>query len=667
MSMSQLGVLVAALILSCACSSIGPPTGYPIQPVPFTDVEVDDAFWSPRIETNRKVTVWYDLQKSEETGRIRNFEVAGGLADGGFQGIFFNDSDVYKIIEGASYMLQLEQDEKLENYLDQLVQKIAAAQEEDGYLYTARTIGDPNYQYRGSQARWSDMKDGHELYNVGHLYEAAVAHYQATGSTALLDVAVRSADLVCQVFGPDSGQLKDPPGHQEIEIGLVRLFLATGKQKYLDQARFFVAVRGRSDLRQNLYGASYQDHVPVVLQEEATGHAVRAGYMYAAIADVAALTGDDSYGDAIGRLWKDVVGRKLYLTGNAGHREHHEGFTEPYALDNILAYNETCAAIALALWNHRMFLLNGQSKYMDLFERTLYNGFLAGVSLSGDRFFYPNPLACDMNYKFNHGALERSPWFGTSCCPVNIVRFIPSLPGYIYAKRDNVIYVNLYINGSSKIQLPQTAVKVSQQSNYPWDGLVKVVVDPTQEGRFEMRLRIPGWVEGRPVPSTLYRYLSGKPAGYEISVNGEEIRPVVENGYAILDREWRRSDEIELRMEMVANRVITDERVAANRGRVAIERGPLVYCVEGADHENGDVMHLFLPDDVKLTAVWRDCLLGGITVLKGDVARRVLEPPGGSQVPATITFIPYYAWCHRGANQMQVWIPRSSGEPAGRS
>jgi DUF1680 family protein len=658
--MSQRILLLAILILGAACFDSGVGS-YPIQPVPSTEVEVSDSFWSPRIETNRQVTVWYDFEKSEETGRIRNFEVAGGLEKGGFQGIFYNDSDVYKIIEGASYMLQLEPDKKLDNYLDDLIKKIAAAQEDDGYLYTARTIDDPGYKYRGKEARWFDMKDGHELYNVGHLYEAAVAHYRATEKRTLLDVAVKNADLVCEVFGPDPNQLKDPPGHQEIEIGLVRLFLVTGTQKYLDQARFFLAMRGRSDLRQDLYGESYQDHAPVVLQEEARGHAVRAGYMYAGMADVAALTGDNEYITAIGPLWNDVVGRKMYLTGNVGHRKHHEGYTEPYDLDNILAYNETCAAIALAMWNHRMFLLHGDSRYMDVFERTLYNGFLAGVSFSGDRFFYPNPLACDMQYRFNHGSFERSPWFKTSCCPVNVVRFIPSLPGYIYAKQDNKIYVNLYISGSSTIELPENLVTIKQQTDYPWNGVVNLVVEPDQEGRFVLCLRIPCWGEDRPLPSDLYQYLSERSGGYQISVNGEAIEPKVEKGYAVVDRRWSSGDEIELKMAMVVNRVTSDERVAANRGRVAIERGPLVYCVEGVDHQDGDVMQLYLPDDAELAVERRDDLLNGVTILKG-AGGRMMRKEDGTWVAETaaVTMIPYYAWCHRGANQMQVWIPRSA-------
>jgi len=408
-------------------------SNYPIQPVSFMKVEITDTFWNPRVATNRDVTVPYCFLRCEETGRIRNFEVAGSLRKGGFEGLFFNDSDVYKVIEGASYALAQHSNPELDTYLDVLIAKIAAAQEDDGYIYTARSIGDQKYDYPGKEARWSNLRFGHELYNAGHLYEAAVAHYQATGKRTLLDVAVKSADLVCAVFG----KKKRPgfPGHEEIEIGLIKLYRVTGDKNYLEQARLFVSRRGHKEHRENSFWKYAMAHrsllrqeyaqaqKPIEEQSRAVGHAVRAGYFYAGVADVAALTNDRQYMEAIDKIWNDLVSKKLYLTGGIGSRQGGEAFGGNYELPNATAYNETCASVANALFNYRMFLLHGRSDYVDVLERILYNGFLSGVSFGGDRFFYANPLSSAGNY-------SRSPWFACSCCPVNIVRFIPSISAF---------------------------------------------------------------------------------------------------------------------------------------------------------------------------------------------------------------------------------------------
>jgi DUF1680 family protein len=637
-----------------------PQRDYPFAPVPFTAVHAQDGFWGPRLTTNRDVTVWYDFHKCEETGRIDNFAVAGGLQSGGFQGIYFNDSDVVKVIEGAAYSLALQPDEKLDAYLDDLIAKIAAAQEDDGYLYTARTIGDPDYEYPGKQERWSHLAAGHELYNVGHMYEAAVAHFRATGKRSFLDVAIKNADLVCRFFGPEPGQRIDVPGHEEIEIGLVRLYRVTGDEKYLRQAKFFVDMRGRKDLRGSVYGQYCQDHQPLVDQSTAVGHAVRGGYLYAGVADVAALTGDRDYIAAIDRIWQDVIDCKLYLIGSVGQHGAGEGYAGAWKLDNIQAYNETCAAIALALWNQRMFMLHGDAKYIDVLERIIYNGFLSGVSLSGDRFFYPNPLACDMKFKFNHGEFERSPWFGCSCCPVNVVRFLPSIPGMVYATRQDNIYVNLYVNGQGDITLPQQTVHVEQLTDYPWNGRIEIKVTPERSQIFAIKLRIPGWLQGSPVPSQLYRYMQQLEISPKIKLNGTAIslRPDRE-GYVSLRRQWSEGDIIELDFPMPIRRVLSHENVEPNRGRVAVERGPIVYCVEGADHD-GRVMNLFLPDDAQLSAEFCPELLGGVMTIHGE-GQSFERDSNGEPVTqaAAMTWIPYYAWCHRGANEMQVWIPRS--------
>ena len=507
---------------------------YPFTPVPFTAVQIGDGFWLPRLETNRTVTVRYDFQKCEETGRISNFARAGGLEQGKFEGIPFNDSDVVKVVEGASYTLAMHPDPDLDKYLDDLIAKIAAAQEDDGYLYTARTLGFTNGMT--GPERWSNLAASHEFYNVGHMYEAAVAHFLATGKRTLLEVAIKNADLLVKTFGPEPGQLINVPGHEEIEIGLVKLYRATGEEKYLKLAKFFIDMRGRADKRK-VFGAYCQDHKPLVEQTEVIGHAVRAGYLYSGVADVAALTGDEDYIRAIDRLWEDMVSRQMYLTGSVGVFDHGEGYSQPYDLPNLKAYNETCAAIANALWNHRMFLLHGDAKYIDVLERIIYNGFLSGISLSGDQFFYPNPLACDGRFRFNHGDLVRSPWFGCSCCPVNVVRFIPSIAGYVYAQRGDEVFVNLYVAGGGDIPRKAGKLRIEQQTRYPWDGKVRIAVQPEQAGPFALKLRIPGWAQGRPVPSDLYRYTAEPTPPVTLTLNGQRVEPNLQDGYATIRRD----------------------------------------------------------------------------------------------------------------------------------
>jgi uncharacterized protein len=630
---------------------------YPIQPVPFTAVEVGPGFWAPRMETNRQTTVPYCFERCEDTGRISNFVAAAEQNPDGFQGIRFNDSDVFKIVEGASYTLALKPDPQLDRYLDALIAKFAAAQEKDGYLYTVKTSRSKGRD--GHDPRWTSLAHSHELYNVGHMYEAAVAHYQATGKRNFLDIAINNADLIATVFGPNPGQLTHVPGHEEIEIGLVRLYRATGDKKYLDLSKFFVEMRGNEEKRDQLYGQYAQDHAPVISQSEAVGHAVRGGYFYAGVADVAALTGDQEYIDAIDRIWQDVIERKLYLIGSVGQHGAGEGYAGAYQLTNLKAYNETCAAIALALWNQRMFLLHGQAKYADVLERILYNGFLAGVSLSGDRFFYPNPLECDMKFKFNHGSFERSPWFDCSCCPSNVVRFLPSIPGYVYAVRGSSLYVNLFLAGRGAIKLGADEVALRQQTDYPWNGKVRLTVTPQTARKFILRMRIPGWVRGEVLPSDLYRYEDATPADWSLQVNGKNMNAPIVDGYAVLERQWQPGDVVELDLPMPVRRVLANERIESDRGRVAFERGPLVYCIEGADHD-GTVREMWVADDVKLMPRHLEELLGGVTVLNGEAAA-VYRQEDGEIVSRqqALTMIPYYAWCHRGANEMMVWLPSS--------
>ena len=628
--------------------SVGLPTvfaadadGDIVRAVPFTAVTIADEFWSQRLEINRKVTIPYAFKKCEETGRISNFAKAGGLMEGDFEGIYFNDSDVYKVIEGAAYSLSIHPDPELEAYVDGVIDKIASAQWEDGYLYTHYSV-----PTRQPEKRWTNIHDMHELYCAGHFFEAAVAYYQATGKRRILDVAIRLANYIDSVFGKD-GRI-DVPGHQEIEIGLVKLYQVTGRQKYLKLAKSFLDWRGRKDLRE-IYGSYCQDHLPVVEQTRAVGHAVRAGYMYSGMANVAALDWDDGYIEVIDTIWKNVVSRRQYITGGVGARHGGEAFGNDYELPNKSAYNETCAAIANAMWNHRLFLLHGDAKYIDVLERVIYNGFLSGISLKGNKFFYPNPLE-------SRGGYQRSEWFGCACCPTNIVRFVPSIAGYIYAQRDDCVYVNLYIGGSSRIKAGKTNICLTQHTRYPWEGLVKIAVEPSDSREFELRLRIPGWAQETPFPSDLYRYVNHGKEKIALKVNGKAIDLVIDDGFAIIRRKWHSGDVIELNLPMPIRRVTAHGNVKDDIGKVALQRGPIVYCAEGVDNA-GYVQNLVLGDNVVLEAQYHSDLLNGVVVIKGK-AKGLEYGDNGALIEKSRQFqaIPYYAWAHRGAGPMAVWL-----------
>jgi hypothetical protein len=626
---------------------------YAIEPAPFINVKLTDEFWAARIETNRKVTIPYALKKCEETGRIANFAIAGGLMKGEHRGEFpFDDTDVYKILEGASYSLDVHWDRELDRYLDVLIAKIAAAQEDDGYLFTCRTNKAKHLLNWYGEKRWSKLRGSHELYNMGHLYEAAAAHYQATGKRTLLNVAIKNADFVDTVFGP--GRNETAPGHQIIEMGLARLYRETGDDKYLQLARFFLDIRGPDG---NPYN---QSHKRVIEQEEAVGHAVRASYMYCGMADVAALTADHSYLKAIERIWENVVSKKLYLTGGIGARRSGEAFGDNYELPNETAYCETCAAIGNVMWNHRMFLFHGDAKYIDVLERTLYNGLISGVSLEGDTFFYPNPLA-------SRGQHKRSPWFGCACCPGNITRFISSVPGYVYAKEGANLYINLFAEGTGTVRIEGNPVHIKQETRYPWDGNVRITINPEESARFTVRVRIPGWAQNRPVPSDLYRYASKRYDIVALKVNGKTRTGLnMEKGFARINRRWRKGDVIELNLPMPVRRVLCHENVRANRRRVALERGPVVYCAEWPDN-HGHVMNIVLPDDEELTSEYRKDMFNGVTVVRAKALALDYADDGHtvSKKEHSLTAIPYYAWAHRGAGEMAVWLARneSAAEP----
>lgn len=640
------------LVMTLAAPS-PPARDYPIQPVPFTRVRLRDSFWAPRLETVRTVTIPFAIRMCEETGRIDNFVKAGRRMEGKHEGKRYNDSDVFKIIEGASYSLRVHPDPALDARLDAWIEKIASAQEPDGYLYTARTIDPANPAPGAGATRWSELAASHELYNMGHLHEAAVAHHLATGKRTLLDVAIRNADLVARVFGP--GKRPGAPGHQEIEIGLVRLFRLTGDESYLRLAKHFLDERGKpypfTRYPPDSPFAVYNDpeehiqwHKPVVEQAEAVGHAVRAAYMYSAMADVAALTGDAAYLRALDRIWANVAGRKLYLTGGIGARHDKESFGADYELPNRTAYAETCASIGNVFWAHRLFLLHGDAAYIDVLERTLYNALLAGISLTGDRFFYPNPLESDGVFPFNQGSPARKPWFDCACCPGNLIRFLSSLPGYVYATAGASIYINLYIASSADLETAGVRIRVVQETRHPWDERVRIAIGPEREVDLTLRLRVPGWVSGRPVPSDLYRYEGESDARGRCRLNGRDVDAATEKGYIRIERRWKPGDEVILDLPMPIRRVRAHEEVEDDRGKVALERGPLVYCVEGADNPGVGLFGLTLPADAKLAASFREDLLGGF------VAITATKP--------AFTAIPYALWGNRGADPMSVWLRR---------
>ena len=622
---------------------------YTITAVSFADVSIHDSFWKPRIDTAVQVTIPYDFQKCEETGRIDNFAKAGGLMDGPHKGIFFDDSDVFKVVEGAAYALQIAPNAELEAYLDDLIEKFAAAQEDDGYLYTARSIDPANAPEPCGPERWSNLRVNHELYNVGHMYEAAVAYFEATGKRNFLDVAIKNADLINSVFGAEG--LRDVPGHQEIEIGLIRLFRVTGDARYLRLARFFLDERGQANERE-VYGPYCQDHAPATRQSEAVGHAVRAGYMYAGMTDIAALMGDADYAAAVEALWENVVGKKLALTGGIGARHEGEAFGENYELPNLTAYNETCAAQANILWNQRMFLLTSEAKYIDVLERSLYNGFLAGVGMDGRSFYYVNPLACDGRYRFNReSSLARQPWYDCSCCPTNVVRLLPSLSGYVYAASADALYVNLYMAGRASFKIGDAEASIRQRTDYPWDGKIELDLTLAQPSTFTLRLRIPAFAQGQPLPSDLYRYIDESADACAMLVDGEEVRLDIRAGYAELRRRWRGATRIELRLPLPIRRVIAHPAVSELAGSVALERGPLVYALEEVDNGSG-LLDYELSDGAPLSAVHEPNLLGGLTVIRGEAV-------DGSGQSAPFKAVPYYAWGHREVGKMTVWLRRS--------
>ena len=674
--------IAAILCFFALCAgTIFAQSGYPYTQVPFTAVKITpNTFWGDRIQAAREVTIPLAFSKCESEHRYKNFEMAAytlqhpghpGLQTpewdvAKFMGFSFDDTDVYKTIEGASYVLQTYPDAKLKTYIDSVLDVVAAAQESDGYLYTARTINPQHPHGWAANKRWAaEEHASHELYNLGHMVDAACAHYQATGSTKFLDIAKHYADCVVREVGPNAGQACVVPGHQIAEMALARLYVLTGEKKYLDEAKFLLDYRGKTP-HKDVYS---QSDKPVVNQTEAWGHAVRAGYMYAGMADVAALLGDSSYIKAIDTIYENIVSRKYYLTGGVGARHGGEAFGADYELPNLTAYNETCAAIAMVYLFERMFLLHGDAKYIDCLERTLYNGVISGMSVDGGKFFYPNPLSSDGRYRFNaDGTMTRQPWFGCACCPSNLCRFIPSMPGYIYGVRDNDLYVNLYAANTATLALGGKSVTIQQDTNYPWDGDIAIKVLQNKAKAFNMMVRIPGWVQSRVVPSDLYAYNDDIFSTYEITVNGQKVDSELENGYMVINRNWKKGDVVRIHFDMPVRTVVASPRVSDDRGRVAVERGPLVYCTEWADNEGIDPHHLLLSRkpqfDVLPTYGIENKEGNGqtfnVTAISAQVQEASISNEGKlAAKDVTIKLIPYYAWNHRGAGKMDVWLAHS--------
>ena len=677
LTLTMLSVMVAGSCMAKTKTETR-SNGYPITQVPFTAVKVTpNTFWGDRIHAAREVTIPLAFSKCESEHRYKNFEMAAytlqhpnhpGLQTkewdvSKFMGFSFDDTDVYKTIEGASYVLQTYPDEKLKAYIDSVLDVVGAAQEPDGYLYTARTINPAHPHHWAGKKRW-EVEDflSHELYNLGHMVDAACAHYQATGSEKFLNIAKRYADCVIREVGAKEGQACVVPGHQIAEMALARLYVLTGEQKYLDEAKFLLDYRGKTG-RRDLYS---QSDKPVVEQTEAWGHAVRAGYMYAGMADVAALTGDKDYLKAIDAIYNNIVSKKYYITGGVGARHEGEAFGADYELPNLTSYNETCAAISMVYLFHRMFLLHGDAKYIDCLERTLYNGVISGMSVDGGRFFYPNPLSSDGKYAFNaDNTVERQPWFGCACCPSNLCRFIPSFPGYMYAVKDRQLYINLFAGNTATMQVGGKDVVLEQQTSYPWDGDITITVKKNQAKAFDMLVRIPEWVNGTPVPSDLYQFSDGVKGSYSVKVNGQPVSGNLEKGYLVINRRWKKGDVVSVHFDMPVRTITAHEKVKADEGRVAVERGPLVYCAEGADNQGFSIFNFLMPQQPQFAV--SDQQINGkrdvnFSVKAISVKGKAVEQDaqGNPTVKdATLTMIPYYAWNHRGPGLMEVWMPRS--------
>jgi DUF1680 family protein len=617
--------------------------------VNLNNIELTDSFWLPKIRIIQETTIRYAFEKCNTEGRFENFLTARKVINGGegkVRGVMpFDDTDVYKTIEGAAYSLVSAANPKLDNYVDSIIDIIGKGQEADGYLTTWRTIDpmNPPAHWVKPGKRWEDLGSSHELYNSGHLFEAASAHYRATGKRNFLDIALKNADLLVEVFGDTANY--EIPGHEIVETGLIKLYQITGKEDYLHLAKKFLDLRGDARHRQ-IRGMYSQDHLPVTKQDEVVGHAVRAVYLYAGMTDIAAIYKDSTYRNAVEKLWNNMVEKKMYITGGLGARHEGESFGDNYELPNLTAYSETCAAIGGVYWNDRLFRLTGEAKYFDVIERMLYNAVIAGISLDGTKFFYPNPLESDGKYAFNQGVCTRQAWFDCSCCPTNLIRFIPYIPNLIYATGNNNIYVNLFMSNKATISLGGDKINIIQETDYPWSGKINIHIQTDKPLSFTLKLRIPGWAQNKPVPSPLYTYTDVQTDTFRAMINGKEINNTLKNGYLEIDNVWTTGDTIALQLPMNIRQVKTDERVTDNAGKQAIERGPLVYCLEEADNANWDESPIHFNTNFSVNR--KPDLPGGIDIINVNNTR------------SKNSLIPYYVWSNRGIGKMKVWISNTT-------
>lgn len=652
------------LLIACgflATFNLHAQTTQNIQMVPFTKVHLNDAFWTQRLRVMKETTIPYAFKKMKDGGYIRNFEIAGKILSGEiparqekFQSNnVYDDADLYKVIEGASYILSMEKDEKLENGIDSMINLVASAQEPDGYLQTNWTINNPRHEWYGGQQWMMDWNLSHETFNIGELIEAAVAYHDATGKDKLLKVAIKGADLICKRFNENG--IKMAPGHAVIEMALVRLYEKTGDVKYLNEALFFLNCRGirkfdpaSSDMRVN--GRYWQDHLPAIQQREAFGHAVRAMYFYSGMADIVRLKMDKQYETALNAIWDNIVSKKYYITGGLGARDVNEAFGDDYELPNAQAYCETCASLANCMFNLRMFRLYGDAKYFDIIERSLYNATLSGLSMDGTRFFYANRLEATRGQ-------DRSEWFGTSCCPTNLCRIIPAVPGYFFATDQKAIYANLFASNTSNVDFNGKNVSLIETTGYPWDGNVKITIDKTATSQFMLKIRIPGWAVNKPVASDLYTYKSSKSKKVVITINGKPYAYQTDKGYAIVNRAWKAGDIVEINLPMDVHMVKANEKVKADNGLVSVERGPIVYCAEAVDNGN-QMNNLYLPASATFTTgtnVNNDD--PEITLLTATAKRIERHNNKLIESNTVLKMIPYYYRSHRGTTLMSVWLP----------
>lgn len=650
------GLSVFFLALS-SCSSNEKKPGtpeiendYPISTVDIRKVHLTDNFWKPILHRVKEITIPYAIAKCEAEGRLDNFLIAGGKMKGKTRGVFpFEDSDVYKIIEGAAISMMSEPDPELDKLLDSLIAIIAVGQESDGYLTTWRTIdpASPPATWVGvkEEKRWESLEASHELYNAGHMYEAAAAHYRATGKPDFLNIALKNADLVVKTFGDGENQISAVPGHQIIETGLIQLYRINSEKKYLDMAKYFLDNRGNPE-NHELYGsyenAEYtQDHLPPVEQDEAVGHAVRAMYMYAGMTDVATLENDRDYQRAVEKIWENITHKKTYITGGIGARRQGEAFGDNYELPNKTGYNETCAAIGSVCWNQRLFRQSGNVKYYDVIERTLYNGLISGLSLDGTHFFYPNPLESDGEYAFNQGACTRSSWFDCSCCPTNLIRFLPRVPEFIYATREDTLFVNLYIASNASAELKNSELDIDMKADYPWSGKVSLEVKSSNSNPVSLKLRIPGWARNQVLPGDLYQYATSLNKTPGIETSNPDIEVKTDGNYFILTGNWQDAATVNIDFPMEVRKVRANDKVEEDRNKTALERGPLVYAIEEVDNRDFDEIKMGKQDSY--TVEMRENLLGGVNVIHTD----------------SFIAVPYYSWSNRGIGKMKVWIDLS--------